>query len=174
MGKECGNAYPSVDWNMASRSREGMHLQYHIQWCPPCPSMKKTWVNWSEFSGGPPRWSGAGTLVLWTEAKAMGLIQHGGEVTSQGPDSCLLEHAGRLFEKMESGCAWCCMVGGQETIIVNWSKNVSDWNQKKTFPAWNSQVLEGLSREVVQSPPMDVFMTWLEKAWAACLFWTEH
>lgn len=40
----------------------------------------------------------------------MGLIQHGEEVTSQEPDSCLLECAGRLFEKMESG------VAGQETI----------------------------------------------------------
>lgn len=105
MGKECGISYTSVDGSMARRSREVKHLQCHIQWCPPCPSMKKTLVNWSEFSGGPPRWSGVGALALWTGAKGVGLIQHGEEVTSQGPDRCLLECAGRFFGKMVSGCA---------------------------------------------------------------------
>lgn len=154
MGKDCGISYTSADWNVAWRSREVMHLhlQCHIQWCPPCPSMKRR--HWSEFSGGATKMIGAGALALWTEAKGMGLIQHGQEVTSQGPDSCLLERAGRLLRR------WC----QAETIIVNWCKNVSDSNQEKTFPAWNSQVLEGLSREVVQSPSMDVFMAWLDKA----------
>lgn len=65
---------------------------------------------------------------------------------------------------MESGSAQGCMVGGQEATVIDWSKKVSDWINEKTFSVWSSQVLEGLPREVVRSPSMDVFKTWLAKS----------
>lgn len=95
-------------------------------------------------------------------------IHHGVEVISQGPDSCLLEHAGRLFEKMESGC------GRTRDNNCKLMQECFWLESRENFPAWNSQVLEGLSREFVQSPSVGVlWLDWI-KPWAVCLFWTEH
>lgn len=49
----------------------------------------------------------------------MGLVQLGEEVTSQGPDSCLPSTCEEVVEKMKSGSAQCCMVGGKETMVIN-------------------------------------------------------
>jgi len=60
--------------------------------------MRNTLVNWSSAEGCQAR-QGPEALVLLTAAEGMGLVQHGEEEASQGPDSCLLASARSLWRR---------------------------------------------------------------------------
>lgn len=121
------------------------------------------WTRMSSTEGNQDD-QGVKALSLWTEAEGMGLLQHGEEMISQRPDSCLLVPVRRLLRRCSQALhRLCCVVGQQGTTAINGSKEVSDLIWDWSFSAWSSQ-LEGLSREVVQSPSMDVCKTWVAKA----------
>ena len=49
-------------------------------------------INWSKFSTGLLRWSGAAALALWGKTEGLGPVQPGEETASWGPNSSLSIH----------------------------------------------------------------------------------
>lgn len=111
-----GRLLGSMSRGTAGTSREGIvclysALKLHLETASSfgSPNARKTRTNWSELSGGPWSWLGAGVLVLWREDGGAGYVQPGEEMTSGGPHSSPPIPRGMLTRRQTQALPGCAL-----------------------------------------------------------------
>lgn len=81
-------------------------IRPHLEYCIPYQHKQDT-ESWTEFSRGPPRWSGLRALALWAEAEGAGLVQPGERtalgVANSSPHTPVMRLSGRRSQTLHSG-----------------------------------------------------------------------
>lgn len=115
---------------------------------------EKKSTNWSKFSGGHHGswgWSSCPARTVWG---LFGLgMRHLQEYLAAAPQYL-------RGSPWEGGVRLFVMVGRQQTTGTSWNKTSSHWILGENFPQKHKQ----WHSEVVQSPSLELFKAWLDKA----------